>query len=89
MLRGYLASESQDKKKVEFDFTGWTLDYTPRSNTPNQENGYDCGVFTCIFAEHLSRQADLDFDQSIMTYCRQRLANEIEQVKMRVLPPPE
>jgi hypothetical protein len=43
-LRKYLAAEHLDKKKKEFDFEGWE-DFWD-DDTPQQENGCDCGVFT-------------------------------------------
>jgi sentrin-specific protease 1 len=65
----------------------WT-NHTPR-DCPNQENGYDCGVFTCIFEEHLSRGAVMAFNQGRMTYSRMRIANEIESVSLKVVPKSE
>lgn len=42
------------KKKQEFDEQGWELVPT-QPDTPQQANGSDCGVFTSIFADFLSR----------------------------------
>lgn len=42
------------KKKQEFDEEGWEL-VTTEPDTPQQANGSDCGVFTSIFADYLSR----------------------------------
>lgn len=53
LLRGYLDAEHRNKKKKPFDFAGW-VDWT-LDDTPQQENGYDCGVFTCQFLETLAR----------------------------------
>ncbi|KIJ45745.1 hypothetical protein M422DRAFT_98692, partial [Sphaerobolus stellatus SS14] len=53
LLRKYLQEEHMDKKKKPFDFTGWVDHYD--ENTPQQENGYDCGAFTCQFMESVSR----------------------------------
>src|ERR1700760_934573 len=36
---------------------------TSPQNTPQQENGYDCGVFTCQFLQALSRGEDFGFSQ--------------------------
>lgn len=44
----------QHKKKQEFDEQGWELVPT-QPDTPQQANGSDCGVFTSIFADYLSR----------------------------------
>lgn len=39
-------NESMDKRKVLLDLSNWR-DCTPK-NIPRQENGSDCGVFTCM-----------------------------------------
>ncbi|KAI8612855.1 hypothetical protein BC830DRAFT_1161778 [Chytriomyces sp. MP71] len=82
LYRGYLQAESQDKRKKPFDFDEWT-DYCPK-DIPGQENGHDCGVFTCMFAEYASRGADFDFAQRHMSYLRQRMVYEICTKKLLV-----
>ena len=47
--RDYLVEESRDKKGVEFDVSGWSVS-TPR-DIPQQRNGSDCGVFTCMVSD--------------------------------------
>jgi len=44
---------------------------------PEQENGFDCGVFTCQFLESLSRGVDFNFSQKDMQYLRRRMVYEI------------
>ena len=39
--------------------------------------GFDCGVFTCMFADFLSKDCPLVFDQSHITLCRERIAVSI------------
>ncbi|KAA1468571.1 cysteine proteinase [Dentipellis sp. KUC8613] len=77
LLREYIDAEHRNKKKKPFDFTGWQ-DYSPE-NTPQQENGYDCGVFTCQFLESLARGEDapFGFEQKHMPYLRRRMVWEI------------
>ncbi|CDO72453.1 hypothetical protein BN946_scf184977.g154 [Trametes cinnabarina] len=82
LLRQYLDEEHRDKKKKPFDFTGWQ-DYT-LPDTPQQENGYDCGVFTCQFLEALSRgEEDFPFTQDNMPYLRRKMVWEIGHAKLR------
>ncbi|KAI9913010.1 hypothetical protein PsorP6_005234 [Peronosclerospora sorghi] len=50
----YLHDESDHKRKKKFDEEGWEL-VTTTPETPLQTNGYDCGVFSCIFADFLSQ----------------------------------
>ncbi|RDX56113.1 cysteine proteinase [Lentinus brumalis] len=84
-LRQYLNAEHMDKKKKPFDFTGWE-DYV-QPETPQQENGYDCGVFTCQFLEALSRgEEDFRFTQANMPYLRRKMVWEIAHNKLREEP---
>ncbi|THH02506.1 hypothetical protein EW026_g384 [Hermanssonia centrifuga] len=81
-LRSYLDAEHRNKKKKPFDFTGWQ-DYT-FEDTPQQENGYDCGVFTCQFLESLSRgEQSFAFTQADMGYLRRRMVWEIGHARLR------
>ena len=47
--------------------------------TPKQQNGFDCGVFTCMFADFLSMKYPLSFTQEHITQCRERIALSILQ----------
>ncbi|KAF7339827.1 Cysteine proteinase [Mycena venus] len=70
------------KKKTPFDFTGWE-DYTS-DDTPMQENGFDCGVFTCQFLESLSRgEESFNFSQKDILYLRRRMVWEIGNATLR------
>jgi len=75
-LMDYLKDEHMDKLKTTMDTSNWKLvDCQP--NTPQQENGFDCGVFTCMFADYLSRDAPLTFGQHTVTECRERMVLSI------------
>lgn len=39
--------------------------------------GYDCGVFTCMFADFLSKDTPLLFTQEHINQCRERIALSI------------
>ena len=52
---------------------------------PQQNNSSDCGMFSCKFAEYLSRRAEITFDQADMPYFRRRMMWEI--VKNNILHP--
>ncbi|KAI0047986.1 cysteine proteinase, partial [Auriscalpium vulgare] len=81
-LRQYVDLEHRNKKKKPFDFTGW-IDYAP-DDTPQQENGFDCGVFTCQFLESTSRgQEVFNFSQHNMSYLRRRMIWEIGHGRLR------
>jgi sentrin-specific protease 1 len=81
-------------KGEEFDFTDWEDYFDPVStplsewfaisllcfqNSPQQHNGFDCGVFLCQTMENLSRgvQVPFDFTQRDMPYLRRRMIWEI------------
>ena len=93
-LRSYINAEHMNKRKKPFDFTdwknwapeacifphihGWLTDLVTAQTTPQQENGYDCGVFTCQFLETLSRgEESFRFSQKNMPYLRRRMIWEI------------
>lgn len=73
-MREYLVKEAAHKG-VAFSLDGWT-DFVA-ADCPQQNNGCDCGVFTCKFADFLSRDAPLTFAQQHMPYFRARLTHEI------------
>ena len=46
-------------------------------DNPRQSNDKDCGVFMLCAAEHISRNADLNFDSIHMIYYRKKIAYEV------------
>ncbi|KZT06770.1 cysteine proteinase [Laetiporus sulphureus 93-53] len=83
-LREYLDNEHRHKKNIPFDFTGW-VDYHPgEDEAPRQNNGFDCGVFTCQVMESLSRDMkSFHFRQEHMPYMRRRMIWELGHGKLR------
>uniref|UniRef100_A0A2M3ZHH4 Putative sentrin/sumo-specific protease n=1 Tax=Anopheles braziliensis TaxID=58242 RepID=A0A2M3ZHH4_9DIPT len=77
MLENYLCQESLDKRQVPFDQTGLTK--RNMGDCPKQNNGSDCGVFSCMFAEFLTRDHPITFNQSRMQYFRRKMMLEIAQ----------
>lgn len=71
----YLKEEYENKKNEKFNCSGWKL--MTANDCPVQKNSYDCGVFTCINAEYLARDAKLDFTQEDMPKLRLRICYEI------------
>ncbi|CAB0005740.1 unnamed protein product [Nesidiocoris tenuis] len=74
-LLDYVASEHKDKKNQILDMSGWTA-FCDKT-VPQQQNGSDCGVFACTFAEYSSRNAKFTFSQENMPYMRMRMVYEI------------
>ncbi|XP_014609451.1 PREDICTED: sentrin-specific protease 1-like [Polistes canadensis] len=79
-LRQYLEEESMDKKKRSFDTSDWKL--ISAKNIPQQMNGSDCGVFSCMFAEYICANRKITFTQEDMPYFRNKMAYEILQNKL-------
>lgn len=80
LLRGYLRDEHKDKQNRDFDLSGWVNYGSP--NTPQQENNYDCGVFTMNFLECVARGSDFHFRQRDMPYLRQKMIFEIGKASL-------
>lgn len=75
VLEVYLQEESLNKLNVPLDMTGWTLENVQK--IPQQANGSDCGVFSCMYAEFITRNRPLIFKQRDMEYFRRRMIYEI------------
>ncbi|KAL3762313.1 hypothetical protein ACHAW5_006313 [Stephanodiscus triporus] len=75
-LLKYVKDEYSAKNGKELDVTEWEL-VSCTSDTPRQKNGYDCGVFTCMFADFISKDCQLLFNQDHIDQCRQRIALSI------------
>lgn len=79
-LLNYLHKESLDKKKQPFDATGWVKEHA--EGIPQQNNGSDCGMFACMYAEYVSRGAPITFTQENMPYFRRKAVYEILKAKL-------
>lgn len=81
-LREYIEAEHLAKKKSPLNMDEWE-DWQD-DETPLQQNGYDCGMFTCLAAEKLSRaDSSWDYGQPNMSYLRRKLA--LELVRQEIL----
>lgn len=61
LLLIYLRDELEDKKKEVLDTENWKT--TIVKGIPQQMNGSDCGMFTCKYADYLSRGKSFTFNQ--------------------------
>uniref|UniRef100_A0A1A9ZJL6 Ubiquitin-like protease family profile domain-containing protein n=1 Tax=Glossina pallidipes TaxID=7398 RepID=A0A1A9ZJL6_GLOPL len=80
VLEQYLKDESIDKRKKAFDTSQFTIESVP--DVPQQTNGSDCGVFSCMFAEYVTRDKKIDFSQANMKYFREKMILEIVEGKL-------
>lgn len=75
---GIFKNEMKDKQNKDLETKQWTLiDKTP--NTPQQTNGYDCGVFVSTFADYLSINLVLQCTQHEMPSIRQHMLESIRR----------
>uniref|UniRef100_A0A8C5CSW9 SUMO specific peptidase 1 n=1 Tax=Gadus morhua TaxID=8049 RepID=A0A8C5CSW9_GADMO len=81
-LLQYLKLESKDKKGKELDTSGWTLHSRRRNEIPQQMNGSDCGMFTCKYAEYITKDKAITFTQRHMPYFRRRMIWELLNRKL-------
>uniref|UniRef100_A0A3P9Q869 SUMO specific peptidase 1 n=1 Tax=Poecilia reticulata TaxID=8081 RepID=A0A3P9Q869_POERE len=82
ILFDYLQQESRDKKGKELDTSGWTLHSKKPSEIPQQMNGSDCGMFTCKYADYITKDKPITFNQKHMPYFRRRMVWEIMNHKL-------
>ena len=80
-IKTYLKEEHLDKKKSEIDLSDWQS-ICMGCASPQQNNGSDCGVFTCTTAEFISRNAKLTFCQEEMPLLRKTMVVEIVKAKL-------
>lgn len=79
-IENYLKEESLSKLKKPFDIVPFKKQNV--ENIPRQDNGNDCGVFSCIFAEVISRNKQINFTQENIPYFRDRMIVEILEGKL-------
>lgn len=82
ILLKYLEQESQDKKSTELDTSDWILHSKKPNEIPQQMNGSDCGMFTCKYAEYITKDRPITFTQKHMPYFRRRMVWEILNRKL-------
>jgi len=79
-LEEYISEEHLAKKGSPLDTSKW--EKVIAKKIPQQMNGSDCGMFTCKFAEYISRRAKITFSQKDMPYFRRRMIYEIVSNKL-------
>lgn len=73
----FLQAESREKgAKVELDLSQWSIVHRV-PGIPLQNNGYDCGVFACKYAEYIARRAPITFTQNDIPFFRRCMMYEI------------
>ena len=82
-LLRWLKDEAEDKKQLPVKPDDWRF-INLRPSIPYQTNNVDCGVFMVLFADLLSNNAALDFNQSDIPSFREMITSNILQGQMRL-----
>ncbi|GER46240.1 sentrin-specific protease [Striga asiatica] len=78
-LSRYYVDEVKDKTGNDIDVSSW--EQVCVTHLPEQENGFDCGMFMIKYMDFYSRDIGLCFNQSDMPYFRRRTAKEILKLR--------
>ena len=78
-LLGWLERTYPARFSKAFPTFEWSELKSPPESVPQQDNGSDCGVFTCLFAAYcsLDREHHFDFSQADIGLLRHYMANVI------------
>ncbi|CAH2078953.1 unnamed protein product [Thlaspi arvense] len=78
-LAKYLGDEVKEKSGKNIDVSSWDMEFV--EDIPQQQNGYDCGMFMLKYIDFFSRDLGLCFSQEHMPYFRLRTAKEILRLR--------
>ncbi|XP_043276025.1 sentrin-specific protease 1-like [Venturia canescens] len=79
-LREYLVEEAKNKGEGLIKEDEWIL--ATKKDIPRQSNGYDCGVFVCMYAKYEISNKKMDFSQQEMPQLRKKMRRELETGKI-------
>jgi sentrin-specific protease 1 len=69
-----------DQTKVTLDLNDWK--FSKFKNLPQQNNGYDCGAFICMFARCICFDLEINFKQDDISNCRLLIEEEIKKFEI-------
>ncbi|TKC45736.1 hypothetical protein EI555_001804, partial [Monodon monoceros] len=73
ILLQYLQDESKTKRNIDLNVLEWTHYHMKAHEIPQQLNGSDCGMFTCKYADYISRDKPIIFTQHQMPLFRKKM----------------
>lgn len=79
LIKDYMIQEAV-KNNSPLNYHDFKL--IPNFKTPQQENGSDCGVFTCTCANFIANNKPLNYSQNDMSTIRSRMCFEILNEKL-------
>ena len=77
LLKEYMENETKKNNGGELPINFDIYNINGNYECPTQQNGYDCGVFTCTAVDFIARNRELDYSQADMSLLRRRMAYEI------------
>ena len=75
-VKRYIIDEMKDKQNVvmsQDDVNAWVEAPMTPDGTPVQNNGYDCGVFVCMYADYILENHPFSFSQANIPMLRRKL----------------
>lgn len=79
---GFLNDHIQREIGMLIKLDEWNLEIAANIPMQSKTNDYDCGVFCCQYAEFVSRNCPLNFEQKDTKYLRQKMLYEIYKEEM-------
>ena len=76
-LLEWYALDRWKQKRENLPLGKWRIERWDKTQCPQQENGYDCGVFVAKYCECLGRGDEMSFSQDHIGTLRKRLVVEI------------
>jgi sentrin-specific protease 1 len=76
-LLNWIVDEAKEKKSMTIDRSEWILRGGHQLTTPQQENGFDCGMFSICCASYLADDLPLEYEQSEMPENRMKVGAAI------------
>ena len=75
-IKRYIFEEWQLRKGMpmtQAQMDEWEVMSMPPIDSPKQENGFDCGMFVCMYADYMLNNLPEQFSQNDMPMLRQKI----------------
>ncbi|XP_043269144.1 sentrin-specific protease 1-like [Venturia canescens] len=79
-VRDYITFEVVQKNEDRFKENEWK--FRVDKSAPKQKNGYDCGVFVCLYANYISVNKPFDYDQDDIPKLRLKISQELKNQEL-------
>ena len=82
VLLRYIQAEHIRKKQQPLQENEWALHSHDGSEIPQQDNNCDCGVFTLVYADYITDNLPLTFEQKDIADFRLKIYHSIQSGKL-------